>query len=200
MSVFRMSKKEAADLVKKGFISKETYDAIPDDASGWSSLESQQKKYKHPPKNVNSREESQPQKRAKYRNTKIYVYENGLASQDKTLIGNGEIRFTFDSIKEYERWRILKTLEEIGEISSLERQKKFILQEKYVIDGRKVAPIIYVADFYYYNHKLEKFVIEDVKPFDNKTKKYRFTKDFNIKRKLLEYKFCSNGNCIFMLW
>ena len=44
-----------------------------------------------------------------------------------------------------------------GEIKYFERQKKYILQPGYILNGKKILPIIYKADFYvvYSNDKEE---------------------------------------------
>ena len=48
-----------------------------------------------------------------------------------------------------------------------------------------MAEISYVADFVYFRNGQQ--VIEDVKGFDEKTKKHITTKDFRLKWKLLKY-------------
>lgn len=133
-------------------------------------------------------------KRRKYRNTKLYEYQSSAVLDDRHLSHiHGEIVTVYDSRKEFERYRELQILEKASEISGLERQVKLTIQEPFVYDGKKILGIVYTADFVYKN-KEGKVVIEDVKPFDEKTGKHRLTKDFSLKWKLLmakhpEYKF-----------
>jgi hypothetical protein len=66
----------------------------------------------------------QPAKRSKYGNRKTSI--DGL---------------TFDSAREARRWQELKMLEVAGEITNLERQKKYAL----TVNGQQLG--VYVADF-----------------------------------------------------
>lgn len=101
----------------------------------------------------------------KYHNTKV-IY-NGIK---------------FDSKKEAERYKELKLLEKVGVISDLELQSKFLLQPGYVnAKGEKIRPIYYVADFYYYDNELKKYVVEDTKGV--KTDVYK------LKKKMFEYQY-----------
>lgn len=72
--------------------------------------------------------------------------------------------FTFDSIKEADRYDELLLLEKAGEISHLERQGKLYLYSGSTPvtydSGRKA---FYKYDFAYFCSKREKRVIEDVK-------------------------------------
>lgn len=89
----------------------------------------------------------------------------------------------FDSKKESNDWRQLCLLEASGEISNLKRQVSFILQEGYTNNqGKKIRPIIYVADFVY--EKDGKTYVHD-----SKGGKATQTDVFKIKRKLFEYKY-----------
>ena len=103
---------------------------------------------------------------------------------------------TFDSIKEYKRFRELSLLERAGEISDLKRQVPFELipaqfeeiptGEIYKRGERKGQPkfkrvcveqsVKYVADFVY-SDKYGKICVEDTKGFK--------TTDYIIKRKLM---------------
>lgn len=111
--------------------------------------------------------------RAKYRNKKITV--DGI---------------TFDSRREYNRYRELKLLERAGQIQGLELQKKYVLipaqYETYarygksgqrLKDGRKCIEkeCAYKADFVYTENG--QTVVEDTKGMR--------TKDYIIKRKLM---------------
>lgn len=111
----------------------------------------------------------------------------------KTIVDN----IKFDSKAEANRYIELKMLEKAGKISNLELQPKFILQEKYINNkGEKVRAITYKADFSYIEkteilncrvnkdrlqNVLEQIVVEDVKGVE--------TKEFKLKKKLLEYKY-----------
>ena len=101
----------------------------------------------------------------KYHNTKI-IY-NGIK---------------FDSKKEMQRYKNLELLESTNYICSLELQKKFLLQEGYTnAEGKKIRPIYYIADFYYYDYIDNKWVVEDVKGVR--------TEVYKLKKKLFEYKY-----------
>lgn len=90
----------------------------------------------------------------------------------------------FDSIKEKSRWLELCKMESCGMISSLERQVRFILQEGFVAnDGKKVRPISYLADAYYYDVKKKTWVVEDTKSTATRTEVYK------IKKKLFQAKY-----------
>lgn len=129
----------------------------------------------------------QPKKKTmKYRNRKVYVYSSGLALYEKSS-KYGEVEMVFDSEKEYRRHQELKILEREGKISELRRQVPFLIQEACERDGEKIAAIFYKADFCYEENG--KAIVEDVKGFDEKTKKYITTKDFNLKWKLLKYRY-----------
>ena len=55
---------------------------------------------------------------------------------------------TFDSVMEMKYYRdVVLPQEESGEITHYELQKKYILQDGFEHDGKKILPIIYVADF-----------------------------------------------------
>lgn len=93
----------------------------------------------------------------------------------------------FDSKKEANRYYELKLLEKNNIIKDLELQKKFVIQEKIKTNQGILREINYVADFYYFDIDLNKYVIEDVKGIE--------TKDFKIKMKLIINKY----DCIFRL-
>lgn len=95
----------------------------------------------------------------KYKNRKITV--------------NGD---TFDSRKEYIRYRELVLLQKAGQVSDLKRQVKFELIPSQRVNGKVVErACTYVADFVYTENG--KTVVEDTKGFR--------TKDYIIKRKLM---------------
>lgn len=89
----------------------------------------------------------------------------------------------FQSHKEGNRYLQLKLLKRAGEIKDLELQKEFILQEGFVINNKKIRSIKYITDFYYYDNRLKKYVVEDVKSPVTKTQVY------NIKKKIFMYKY-----------
>lgn len=88
---------------------------------------------------------------------------------------------TFDSKKEFLRYRELKLLEKNRMITGLERQVSFELIPKQVENGRVVERAVkYIADFTYYENG--KLVVEDVKSPATRTDVYK------IKRKLMLHK------------
>ena len=104
---------------------------------------------------------------------------NNNKYHNKKVIYNG---IKFDSKKERARFITLKQLEKMGIIESLELQKKFLLQEGYTnAKGKKIRPIYYIADFYYYDYIDNKWVVEDVKGVR--------TDVYKLKKKLFEYKY-----------
>ena len=92
-----------------------------------------------------------------------------------------------DSKKEYARWCELKLLQRAGEISHLERQKRFVLRPAFEHNGEKVRAMSYIADFYYYDETDDlrhcqnthtRWVIEDVKsPITRKNRVYRLKRN-----------------------
>lgn len=86
----------------------------------------------------------------------------------------------FDSKKEMERYLALLTLEKSGEITALELQKKYILIPKQ--KGERECS--YHADFVY-KDKHGETIVEDVKAYSKKSKKYLMTPEFRIKKKLM---------------
>ena len=90
---------------------------------------------------------------------------------------------TFDSKKEAERYKVLKSMQDDGLIFDLECQPKFELIPSQYFDtiGRRERGVDYVADFRY-KDRLGQTIVEDVKsPITAKDKAYR------IKRKLVKY-------------
>lgn len=87
---------------------------------------------------------------------------------------------TYDSKKEFKRAEYLEWLQKIKQISNLQKQVKFVLQEPYVNNkGEKIRAITYIADFVY---------TQDGKTIAEDTKGFR-TEVFNIKKKLFEKKY-----------
>ena len=87
----------------------------------------------------------------------------------------------FDSKKEAKRYSELKLLERVGEIKELELQKVFELQPSFKKNGKTYRKTTYKADFYYFNNRTGKYIVEDVKGF--KTEVYK------LKKKMFEYKY-----------
>lgn len=87
----------------------------------------------------------------------------------------------FDSKKECERYKILKSNEEKGIITNLELQKKFELQPSYKIKGKTIRSLNYIADFYYYCNDTKEWIVEDVKGYK--------TEIYKLKKKIFEYKY-----------
>ena len=85
----------------------------------------------------------------------------------------------FDSQKEGNRYKELKLLERAGEISNLELQPKFVLQEGFKKNGKTYRKIEYIADFMY--EEKGQVVVEDSKGIE--------TDVFKLKHKLFEYKY-----------
>ena len=83
---------------------------------------------------------------------------------------------TFDSIKEADRWRELRLMEQAGEIVGLVRQVRIELIPK----TKLYRAVFYVADFVYFDKRTGKTVYEDVKGM--KTDVYK------LKKKLLYWR------------
>lgn len=123
----------------------------------------------------------------KYRNVKVYEYSNGLMLNFRDDEHFGKPIRIHDSQKECDRWLELNLLQRAGKISELERQKEIVIQDACEVNGKKLKKIAYKADFVYLESGQK--VVEDVKPFDVATQKYKTTKDFNLKWKLLQSKY-----------
>jgi len=95
--------------------------------------------------------------------------------EDRTRDG-----ITFASKLEMRRYMELKLLLKSGEIRDLSLQPKFLLQEGFTKNGRNYLPIYYVGDFEYYDVKLKKKIVEDVKGVE--------TEIFKLKEKMLAYR------------
>ena len=129
---------------------------------------------------------SQAHKPPKYRNRKVYQYSSGFVtfSKDSRL---GGLVAVFDSEKEYRRNQELQFLEKHGVIADLKRQVPILVQEACERNGEKIAAIWYKADFTYTQNGVS--IVEDVKGFDESSKKYITTKEFSLKWKLLKYRY-----------
>jgi hypothetical protein len=85
----------------------------------------------------------------------------------------------FDSKKEAARYCELKILLQAGEITDLELQPEYILQDAFIKNGKKYRAIKYRADFRYKDYG--KIVVEDVKGMR--------TPVYKIKKKMFEYRY-----------
>lgn len=74
------------------------------------------------------------------------------------------------------RYKELRLLERVGEISNLELQPRFLLQDKFKKNGKTYRKIEYVADFKYIENG--KKIVEDVKGMQ--------TDVFKLKHKIFE--------------
>lgn len=98
----------------------------------------------------------------KYRNKKVIVED-----------------YIFDSIQESRRYKELKLLLRAGQISNLELQPHFLLQDSFKKNGKTYRKIEYIADFKYIENG--KTIVEDVKGMQ--------TDVFKLKHKLFEKKY-----------
>ena len=91
----------------------------------------------------------------------------------------------FDSIKERNWYMVLENYVRNGRIKELELQKKFELQEGFTDNnGKKQRPIYYIADFFYFDTKLDCYVAEDVK-----SKATQKDKVYRLKSKMFMYQY-----------
>jgi len=88
---------------------------------------------------------------------------------------------TFDSTLEYSRYCQLKLLQRAGEISNLQLQVPFTLQESFKKNGKTYKAITYIADFVYIEKG--KTIVEDTKSVATETQV------FKIKQKLFEKRY-----------
>ena len=102
----------------------------------------------------------------------------------KTMIDG----FKFDSEMESHYYLYLKQLKEIGEVVDFVLQPTYLLQEGFNLNGKRIRPITYKADFkviYKDGHEEE----IDVKG--------KLTEEFKIKRKMLLYRYRDiNFKCV----
>jgi len=116
---------------------------------------------------------------------RITTYKSRNRSRNK--YGNRKVEcdgFTFDSVKEMNRYCDLKYMLLAGEISDLELQKEYELQEAFIDKhGKRHRPIYYIADFVYTDNKTGEKVIEDVK-----SKATANDAVYRIKKKMMLYR------------
>ena len=86
----------------------------------------------------------------------------------------------FDSKKEGERFLQLKKLLDAGIIGDITVHPEFLLQEKFTdSSGKKHREIKYEADFKYFDKKIGKIIVEDVKGM--RTQIYKLKKKLFLK-------------------
>ena len=94
----------------------------------------------------------------------------------------------FDSEMESHYYIYLKQLKEIGEVVDFVLQPTYLLQEGFDLNGKRIRPITYKADFKVIYKDGHEEVI-DVKG--------KLTEEFKIKRKMLLYRYRDiNFNCV----
>lgn len=142
---------------------------------------------KNLPLDQSPKQEKSTKPKMKYFNKRVYVYKGGQISLEKDD-NLGPLIEVYDSIKEYHRGTELKKLECSGEIHELRHHVQLLIQEGFLYRGKRISPIYYVAD-YVYTDKNGNTVVEDVKGYDKKRKRFRTTPDFNLKWKLLKYRY-----------
>lgn len=135
-------------------------------------------------KAVQQQLKSEKKKENKYKNHRVYVYSDGVYLERQNRDEKPDI---FDSEKEYRRYGELKMLEKAGKITKLTRQRVLVIQEKSKYQGATLSAIKYKADFSYFENGRE--VVEDVKGFNKTTQKHITTEAFNLKWKLLKFKY-----------
>lgn len=99
----------------------------------------------------------------------------------KTWLGGHQ----FDSKKEAGRYVQLKLMESAGEITDLELQPRFLLQEKFTRRGKTYRKIEYVADFRY-RDKDGNVIVEDAK--GHKTDVYQLKKKLLLARYDIDFR------------
>ena len=94
----------------------------------------------------------------------------------------------FDSEMESHYYIYLKQLKEIGEVVDFVLQPTYLLQEGFSLNGKRIRPITYKADFKVIYKDGHEEVI-DVKG--------KLTEEFKIKRKILLYRYRDiNFKCV----
>lgn len=102
----------------------------------------------------------------------------------KTIIDG----FKFDSEMESHYYLYLKQLKEMGEVVDFVLQPIYLLQEGFNLNGKRIRPITYKADFKVIYKDGHEEVI-DVKG--------KLTEEFKIKRKMLLYRYRDiNFKCV----
>ena len=105
----------------------------------------------------------------------IWVKQNKYGNKKVTEDG-----MTFDSTKEYSRWKELKLMEKAGEITGLVRQLRIELIPK----TKLYKAVSYIPDFVYFNKREGKTIYEDVKGYKGGNA-YQI---FKLKKKILYWR------------
>lgn len=111
-------------------------------------------------------------------------YHNIFGKQ-KNKYNNKRVKYNginFASQKEFKRYLYLLDQQAKGYIKDLVLQPRFELQEKFEKNGVKYRAITYVADFQYFDTRLNKTIVEDTKGFKKE-------KVFLLKQKMFEYRY-----------
>ena len=87
----------------------------------------------------------------------------------------------FDSKKEAKRYQELLLMQKYGYIKDLQLQVKYELQPSFKKNNKTYRKIEYIADFVYFDIKLDKCIVEDTKGFK--------TDIYMLKKKIFEYKY-----------
>lgn len=87
----------------------------------------------------------------------------------------------FDSKKEAKRYQELLLMQKYGLIKDLQLQVKYELQPSFKKNNKTYRKIEYIADFVYFDIKLNKCIVEDTKGFK--------TDIYMLKKKIFEYKY-----------
>lgn len=83
------------------------------------------------------------------RSSKVINMERTKFNVDKDTAKRSFDGIVFDSQLEMKYYRdVLLPMVESGEVTKYELQKKYVLQEGFERNGKKILPITYVADFY----------------------------------------------------
>ena len=159
------------------------------DLSPYSKKNTGHEAIKAPQQPVNKEGKVLKSRSPKYRNHKVYVYADGYADISGKETGHGKVTTVYDSQKEFRRHFELMTLEKTGKIHDLQRQYPLEIQPAFSYQGKRIQAITYKADFLYYKKGAASPTVEDVKGFDIKTGKHITTKDFNLKWKLLKFRY-----------
>lgn len=123
----------------------------------------------------------------KYGNHKLFIYEDGFLSLSKDEKDHGNVITIYDSIREYRRHQELLLAEKAGLIHGLVWQYTMTLQEGFVYQGKRIRPITYTADFFYFEKGNNQPTVEDVKGLDRKSGKHITSEKFQLKWKMAKY-------------
>ena len=89
--------------------------------------------------------------------------------------------YSFDSVKEANRYKELMMLQKCGEINGLKLQPVYVLLDGFDYKGKRIRAIKYIGDFEYIESKSGEKVLEDTKGFK--------TKDYLLKAKMLKNRY-----------